>query len=175
MQNPHVFMDVSIGGQQQPRMTFELYEDTVPMTVKNFKALCTGEFASKETNQRLYYKGSPFHRIIPGFMCQGGDFTNGNGTGGLSIYGSRFPDESFDGKAGRHTGFGCLSMANAGPNTNGSQFFICTADTSWLNGKHVVFGKLISGENTLRNMESVGSHGSGKPTKTVVITNCGEV
>lgn len=175
MQNPKVFMDVSIGGRAQPRMTFELYADTVPHTVKNFKALCTGEFFNKQTNQRLHYQNCPFHRIIPGFMCQGGDFTNGNGTGGLSIYGERFPDESFQGKAGRHTGFGCLSMANAGPNTNGSQFFICTADTPWLNGKHVVFGRLLNGENTLRNMESVGSEGSGEPRQQVVITNCGEV
>jgi peptidylprolyl isomerase len=120
----------------------------------------------------LHYQNCGFHRIIPGFMCQGGDFTRGNGTGGESIYGDKFEDESFAGKAGQHTGFGCLSMANSGPNTNGSQFFICLADTPWLDGKHIVFGKLTKGADTLRAMEKVG-HQSGSTSQTVVVTHCG--
>lgn len=110
--------------------------------------------------------------MIPGFMCQGGDFTRGNGTGGESIYGAKFADESFDGKAGKHTGKGCLSMANSGPNTNGSQFFVCTGDTPHLNGKHVVFGQLVSGMATLDAIEAVGSR-SGATSKEVKITDCG--
>merc|ERR1712057_89873 len=107
------------------------------------------------------YAGSKFHRVIPGFMCQGGDFTSGDGRGGKSIYGAKFADESFTGKAGKHTGKGCLSMANAGPNTNGSQFFICTGQTPHLDGKHVVFGKLVEGDSVLKAIEAVGSQ-SGK-------------
>merc|ERR1712146_265323 len=118
------------------------------------------------------YAGSGFHRVIPGFMCQGGDFTNHNGTGGKSIYGAKFADESFEGKAGKHTGEGCLSMANAGPNTNGSQFFICTANTPHLDGKHVVFGKVVDGMSVLDDMEAVGSR-SGATSKDVVIADCG--
>merc|ERR1711988_1387990 len=109
-----------------------------------------------------------------GFMCQGGDFTAGNGTGGKSIYGNKFADETFAGKCGKHTGFGCLSMANAGPNTNGSQFFVCTVDTPWLDGKHVVFGKLVEGLDVVKKIESFGSR-SGRTSKKIVIDNCGEV
>jgi len=172
--NPQVFFDISIGGTKAGRLEFELYADVVPKTAENFRALCTGERGNGTSGKPLHYKGSNFHRIIPGFMCQGGDFTMGNGTGGESIYGSKFADESFAGKAGIHTGLGCLSMANAGPNTNGSQFFICTAPTDWLNKKHVVFGQLRNGHELLKKMEAQGSK-AGTPTAAVTITDCGEL
>ena len=172
--NPKVFIDVAVGDQKIPRITIELYADAVPKTAENFRCLCTGEKGRGRSGKPLHFKGTPFHRIIPGFMCQGGDTTRGNGTGGESIYGETFRDESFKGKAGRHTGVGCLSMANAGPNTNGSQFFLCTASTPWLDGKHVVFGKVIDGLPSLKMMERVGSE-SGKTSKRVVVVDCGEV
>ena len=150
------------------------YGDDVPKTAENFRALCTGEKGDGGSGKPLHYKGSAFHRVIPGFMCQGGDFTAGNGTGGESIYGHKFEDESFAGKAGQHTGRGCLSMANAGPNTNGSQFFLCTADTSWLDGAHVVFGQVTGGMEVLDKIEAVGSS-SGATDKAVTIADCGEV
>ncbi|EPY27428.1 cyclophilin 11 [Strigomonas culicis] len=171
---PKVFFEISINNQPSGKIVMELYSDTVPKTVENFRALCTGEKGKGKSGKPLHFKNSIFHRIIPGFMLQGGDFTKGNGTGGESIYGTTFRDESFAGKAGRHTGIGCLSMANAGPNTNGSQFFICTAQTPWLDGKHVVFGRVVEGIDVVKRIEKLGSS-SGKPSKRVVISDCGEV
>lgn len=171
MANPTVFFDITIGGAPAGRVTFELFADVVPKTAENFRALCTGEKGVGRSGKPLHFKGSAFHRIIPGFMCQGGDFTRGNGTGGESIYGEKFADENFKLK---HGGAGTLSMANAGPNTNGSQFFVCTADTSWLDGKHVVFGRVIDGMPVVQQMEAVGSRG-GQTSKPVVIADCGQL
>nr|2HQJ_A Chain A, Peptidyl-prolyl cis-trans isomerase [Leishmania major] len=174
MTNPKVFFDISIDNKAAGRIVMELYADTVPKTAENFRALCTGEKGKGRSGKPLHYKSSVFHRVIPNFMIQGGDFTRGNGTGGESIYGTTFRDESFSGKAGRHTGLGCLSMANAGPNTNGSQFFICTAATPWLDGKHVVFGRVIDGLDVVKKVERLGSS-SGKTRSRIVVSDCGEV
>jgi peptidylprolyl isomerase len=166
--NPKVALDVSIGGKPAGTLTLELFADTVPKTAENFRALCTGEKGMGKSGKPLSYAGTPFHRIIQGFMIQGGDFTRGNGTGGESIYGETFADENFELK---HTGPGILSMANAGPNTNGSQFFITVAETPWLDGKHVVFGKVVAGMDVLKKMEAEGSR-SGKTTSPVVLESC---
>ena len=171
MPNPKVYFDMSVGGAAAGRIVMELFSDVTPKTAENFRALCTGEIGVGKSGKPLHYKGSAFHRVIPGFMCQGGDFTAGNGTGGESIYGNKFPDENF---VKKHTGLGILSMANAGKNTNGSQFFICTAKTEWLDGKHVVFGQVVEGLDIVKAIEGVGSS-SGRTSKPVVIADCGQL
>jgi len=165
-ENPRVALDIRIGDEDAGTVVIELFKDVAPKTAENFRALCTGE-----KGEDMSYAGSPFHRIIPGFMIQGGDFTRGNGTGGKSIYGDRFPDENFELK---HTEAGVLSMANAGPNTNGSQFFITLAATPWLDGKHVVFGKVIEGMDVVKAMEEQGSR-SGETKQSVKLADSREL
>eukprot|EP00878_Enallax_costatus_P003061 GHUV01003260.1.p1 GENE.GHUV01003260.1~~GHUV01003260.1.p1 ORF type:complete len:296 (+),score=92.32 GHUV01003260.1:485-1372(+) len=167
--NPLVYFDLALGryGDAVPlgRIIMELKEDVVPKTTENFRQLCVSD------KPGFGYRASRFHRVIPNFMCQGGDFTNDNGTGGKSIYGSRFADENFN---LRHLGAGVLSMANAGPNTNGSQFFLCTAQTPWLDGKHVVFGQVVDGFEVVKAVELCGSR-SGETSFDVMIADCGQL
>jgi peptidylprolyl isomerase len=165
-----VFFDITIGGSPSGRIVFELFPDT-PNTSENFRALCTGEKGMGQSGRPLHFRGCGFHRIIPQFMCQGGDFTRGDGTGGESIYGAKFRDENFN---RRHTEPFMLSMANAGPNTNGSQFFITTVPCPWLDGKHCVFGKVVEGQNIVRAMEAQGTS-QGRTRAPVVIANCGQL
>ena len=172
MSRPRVYFDISIGGSQAGRIVFELFNDIVPRTAENFRALCTGEKGVGKKGKPLHYKGCVFHRIIPDFMIQGGDFTVGNGTGGESIYGDKFQDENFK---MRHTKPGLLSMANAGPNTNGSQFFITTVPCPWLDGKHCVFGEVVDGLELVKQLEKQGSSPSGKTTKKCIISDCGQL
>ncbi|KAJ3187738.1 peptidyl-prolyl cis-trans isomerase cpr6 [Gaertneriomyces sp. JEL0708] len=171
--NPRCFFDIEIAGENAGRVVFELFASTVPKTAENFRALCTGERGrSTKSDVLFWYKGSTFHRIIPEFMIQGGDFTKHDGTGGESIYGSVFADESFERK--HDTDF-LLSMANKGPNTNGSQFFITTAPAPHLDGKHVVFGRVVSGQDVVKKIEELPTDRKDRPHDRVVVANCGEL
>ncbi|GAB5590743.1 hypothetical protein Unana1_05643 [Umbelopsis nana] len=171
--NPRVFFDIDIDGQRVGRIVFELFADEVEKTAENFRALCTGEMGlGKVSNMPLHYRGSIFHRVIKGFMCQGGDFTRRNGSGGESIYGAAFPDENFKRK---HTTQGLLSMANRGPNTQSSQFFITTRPTPHLDGKHVVFGRVVSGYDIVETIENQPVDQNSRPLQLVMIANCGEL
>ena len=167
-----VFFDVTIGDQDAGRIVMGLFGDDVPKTAENFRCLCTGEKGEGKSGKPLHFKGSTFHRVIPRFMLQGGDFTKGNGTGGESIYGEKFKDENFKFV---HDAPGLLSMANAGPNTNGSQFFITTVVTDHLDGKHVVFGRVLEGMDVVKKVEAQGSQPEGRTRSVIKIKDCGEL
>ncbi|KAH9968179.1 peptidyl-prolyl cis-trans isomerase Cpr7 [Russula dissimulans] len=171
-QRPITFFDISIAGQPAGRVVFQLYNDLVPKTAENFRALCTGEKGIGNAGKPLWYKDSGFHRVIKKFMIQGGDFTAGNGTGGESIYGEKFEDEAFPTK---HTRPFLLSMANAGPNTNGSQFFITCTPTAHLDGKHVIFGEVIRGKSIVRRVENYPTSSGDVPADPITITDAGEL
>ena len=166
-----VFFDVEINGESAGRIVMGLFGDDVPKTAENFRCLCTGEKGKGQMGKPLHYEGSLFHRVIPQFMLQGGDFTHGDGRGGESIYGEKFRDENFKYK---HDSVGLLSMANAGPNTNGSQFFITTVLTPWLNGKHVVFGRVLEGMEVVKRVEGLGTSG-GRTRLPIKIAKSGEL
>ncbi|XWS67992.1 hypothetical protein CRYUN_Cryun04dG0052000 [Craigia yunnanensis] len=173
MRRQRCYLDISIGEELEGRIIVELFNDVVPKTAENFRALCTGEKGiGPKTGVPLHYKGVRFHRVIKGFMVQGGDVSVGDGTGGDPIYGLKFEDENFELK---HERKGMLSMANAGPNTNGSQFFITTTRTSHLDGKHVVFGKVVKGMGVVRSIEHVTTGEAECPTVDVSIADCGEI
>ena len=167
-----VFFDVQVGSAAAKRITIDLFSEEVPETCENFRCLCTGEKGMGTQGKNLHFKGSKFHRVIPNFMAQGGDFTRGDGRGGESIFGGKFNDENFN---RRHTGRGILSMANAGPNTNGSQFFLCFVATPHLDGKHVVFGQVSDGMDVLDDLEAVGSSPAGQTSQTCTIVDCGQL
>ncbi|KAI0634595.1 peptidyl-prolyl cis-trans isomerase Cpr7 [Trametes polyzona] len=169
---PLVFFDITIGGRPAGRIVMQLYNDIVPKTAENFRALCTGEKGEGKAGKPLHYKGCSFHRVIKGFMVQGGDFTAGNGTGGESIYGEKFEDENFEVK---HSKRFLLSMANAGANTNGSQFFITCNPTPHLDGKHVVFGEVIRGKSVVRAIENTETASGDVPVEPCIIADCGEL
>ena len=166
-----VYFDITIDCEEAGRIVFGLFGNTTPKTAENFAQLTTGEAGIGNSGKPLHFKGSSFHRIINGFMAQGGDFTAGNGTGGESIYGTKFADENFTLK---HSKPYLLSMANAGPNTNGSQFFITFVVTSWLDGRHTVFGEVLEGFDVVNKLEKIGS-GSGTTSKKAVIADCGKL
>merc|ERR1719183_1336507 len=173
--NVHVYLEVEISGVNIGRMIFKLYNDIVPKTVENFRSLCTGERGvGLTTKLPLHFKGAKFHRIIPGFMAQGGDFELGDGRGGESIYGGKFADEA-GGLALRHAKRGLLSMANAGKDTNGSQFFILFKQANHLNGKHCVFGELVEGQATLDAIEGVKTTSDDRPIAPITIARCGQL
>ncbi|TXG72253.1 hypothetical protein EZV62_000832 [Acer yangbiense] len=171
MGNPRVFFDLSIDGIPAGRIVMELFADSTPITAENFRALCTGEKGIGTVGKPLHYKGSTFHRVIPGYMVHGGDITQGNETGGESIYGPSFTDENF---VKKHIGPGILSMAKTSTLGNGSQFCICTTKTEWLDRKQVVFGEMVEGFDVLKAIDQIGSS-SGLPSKTVMIIDCGQL
>ncbi|XP_074564442.1 peptidyl-prolyl cis-trans isomerase CYP21-1 isoform X2 [Curcuma longa] len=167
-----VFLDVDIDGQHLGRIVIGLYGEVVPKTAENFRALCTGEKKNGTGGRNLHYKGTKFHRIISGFVIQGGDVTNSDGKGSESIYGGTFPDENFSVK---HSRAGIVSMVNSGPDSNGSQFFITTVKASWLDGEHVAFGRAIQGMDTVFAIEGGAGTYNGKPRKKVIIVDSGEI
>ncbi|XP_020685930.1 peptidyl-prolyl cis-trans isomerase CYP21-1 [Dendrobium catenatum] len=167
-----VYLDVDIDGQHAGRIIIGLYGEVVPKTVENFRSLCTGEKGRGGHGKALHYKGTPFHRIVSGFVIQGGDITYGDGRGSESIYGGTFPDENFIIK---HSHAGVVSMVNSGPDTNGSQFFITSVKASWLDGEHVAFGKVLQGMDTVYAIEGGAGTYNGKPRKKVIIVDSGEI
>jgi len=167
-----VYFDIKIGSSDEGRVVFSLYNDLVPKTAENFRALCTGEKGTDAYGVELKYQGSAFHRVIKNFMIQGGDFTKGDGTGGVSIYGAKFEDEAF---VKNHEKPFLLSMANAGPNTNGSQFFVTTVKTPHLDNKHVVFGEVIRGKSIIRSIENLKTVENDRPVPPCFIAACGQL